>query len=113
MWGTGEPFLPAAAMVVAVVMPVVFCNKATENCNKNSKISCLDSFFYILLHIVRHIAVHITLFVVWPEPELCSVPSPNHFSPMEPQHIGYRWKALVVARTISGLYQGQNAGINE
>ncbi len=32
-------------MVVAVVMPVVFCNKATEHCNKNNKISCLDSIF--------------------------------------------------------------------
>jgi hypothetical protein len=106
MWGAGGPFPPAAAMVVAVVMPVVFCNKATENCNKNNKISYLDSFFYVLLHIVRHIAVHITLIVAWPEPELCRVASPNHFSPMEPRHIGYRRKALVVTRTISVLYRG-------
>jgi hypothetical protein len=35
------PFLPAAAMVVAVVMPVVFCAKANEKRNKNTKISCL------------------------------------------------------------------------
>jgi hypothetical protein len=83
MWGTGGPFLPAAAMVVVVVMPVVFCNKAIENCNKYNKISCLDSFFCVLLHIVKHIAVQVTLIVAWPEPELCSVASPNHFSPME------------------------------
>jgi hypothetical protein len=31
MWGTTGPFLLAEAMVVAVVMPVVFCAKATEN----------------------------------------------------------------------------------
>ncbi len=30
MWGTKGPFTPAAAMVVAVVTPVVFCAKATE-----------------------------------------------------------------------------------
>ncbi len=90
-------------MVVEVVMPVVFCNKATENCNKNNKISYLDSIF---LHIVKRIAVHVTLIVSWPQPELCSVASLNHFSPMEPQHIGYRQKALVIARMISGLYRG-------
>jgi hypothetical protein len=39
MWGARGPFLPAAAMVVAVVMPVVFCAKATEKRNKNTKIS--------------------------------------------------------------------------
>jgi hypothetical protein len=32
-------------MVVAVVMPVVLCNKATENFNKNTKISCLHTMF--------------------------------------------------------------------
>jgi hypothetical protein len=39
MWGARGPFLPAAAMVVAVVTPVVFCAKATEKRNKNTKIS--------------------------------------------------------------------------
>jgi hypothetical protein len=38
MWGARGPFLPAGAMVVAVVMPVVFCNKATENSIKILKI---------------------------------------------------------------------------
>jgi hypothetical protein len=41
MWGTRGPFPLAAAMVVAVVTPVVFCAKATEKQNKNTKISCL------------------------------------------------------------------------
>ncbi len=40
MWGARGPFPPAAAMVVAVVMPVVFCAKANEKRNKNTKISC-------------------------------------------------------------------------
>jgi hypothetical protein len=31
MWGVRGPFPPAAAMAVAVVTPVVFCAKATEN----------------------------------------------------------------------------------
>jgi hypothetical protein len=39
MWGARGAFLPAAAMAVAVVMPVVFCAKATEKRNKNTKIS--------------------------------------------------------------------------
>jgi hypothetical protein len=39
MWGAKGPFPPAAAMVVAVVMPVVLCAKVTEKRNKNSKIS--------------------------------------------------------------------------
>jgi hypothetical protein len=38
MWEARGPFPPAAAMVVAVVMPVVFCAKATEKRNKNTKI---------------------------------------------------------------------------
>ena len=42
MWGARGPFLPAAAMVVAVVIPIVFCAKATEILKnaKNTKISC-------------------------------------------------------------------------
>jgi hypothetical protein len=41
MWSARGPFPPAAAMVVKVVTPVVFCAKATEKRNKNTKISCL------------------------------------------------------------------------
>jgi hypothetical protein len=37
MWGARGPFLPVAAMVVAVVTPVVFCATATEKRNKNTK----------------------------------------------------------------------------
>jgi hypothetical protein len=41
MLGAWGPFPPAAAMVVAVVTPVVFCVMATEKSNKIIKISCL------------------------------------------------------------------------
>jgi hypothetical protein len=41
MWGARGPFPPAAAMVVAVVTPVVFCAKATDKCNENTKTSFL------------------------------------------------------------------------
>jgi hypothetical protein len=34
MWGAWGPFPLAAAMVVGVVTPVVFCTKATEKCNE-------------------------------------------------------------------------------
>jgi hypothetical protein len=104
MWGARGPFLPPAAMVVAVVMPVVFCNKATENFNKTLKLVVCNQFFYVLLYIEKHIAVHITLIVAWPETALCSVASPNHFCPMEPRHIGHPQKALVIMRTILTLY---------
>jgi hypothetical protein len=38
MWGARGPFLPAAAMFVAIVMPVVFCAKATEILKNTKKI---------------------------------------------------------------------------
>jgi hypothetical protein len=41
MWGARGPFLPAAAMVVVVVTPVVFCAKANEKCNENTKTNFL------------------------------------------------------------------------
>jgi hypothetical protein len=63
MWGNRGPFLPAAAMVVAVVMPVVFCAKATEKQNKNTKISCLLPKILFITFIVKHIVIHISLIV--------------------------------------------------
>ncbi len=41
MWGAWGPFLPEAAMVVAVVTAVVFCALATETCNEITKASFL------------------------------------------------------------------------
>jgi hypothetical protein len=50
MWGARGPSPPPAAMVVAVVTPDVFCAKATEKRNKNTKIICLlpKSLFIII-----------------------------------------------------------------
>jgi hypothetical protein len=38
MWGARGAFLPAAAMVVAVVTPVVLCANATKKRNKTLKL---------------------------------------------------------------------------
>jgi hypothetical protein len=46
MWGTWGPFPPAAAMVLAVVTPVVFCAKATEKCNEITKTSFANNCFF-------------------------------------------------------------------
>jgi hypothetical protein len=50
MWGARGPFLPTAAMVVAVVMPVVFCAKATEilkNAIKTLKKNVCMQYFHL------------------------------------------------------------------
>jgi hypothetical protein len=47
MWGARGPFLPAAAIVVAVVIPIVFCAKATEML-KNAKYKTLKVVVYIV-----------------------------------------------------------------
>jgi hypothetical protein len=70
MWGARGPFPPVAAMVVAVVTPIVFCAKATEKFNKNTKISHLYEIFVFLPCVVKHIKNHVTLIVVWPMPKL-------------------------------------------
>ncbi len=62
---------------------------------------------------LKHTKIHVSLIVAWPEPELLGSRSPNHFGLMEPRHIGYRQKALVIMRTILTLYWGQNVGISE
>jgi hypothetical protein len=45
MWGA-RPFLPAAAIVVAVVMPVVFCAKATDILKNAKKLKLVVSIEY-------------------------------------------------------------------
>jgi hypothetical protein len=96
MWGARGPFLPAAAMVPAVVTPIVFCAKATEILKnaKNTKISC---FYRIILSItifVKHIKIHVSLIIAWPNPELLGSPSPNHFCPMDPGILGIAGRLL-------------------
>jgi hypothetical protein len=90
-------------MVVAFVTPVVFCAKATEKQNKNTKISCLLQKSLFITFIVKHIVIHILLIVrgrarvvAWLEPE----PLWSN----GPRHIGHCRKAHVIVRTILTLY---------
>jgi hypothetical protein len=77
MWGARGPFLPAVAMAVAVVTPVVFCAKATEKCNKNTKISCfIEIILFIIISFqtycnsyIAHCSVAQARFVAWLEPK--------------------------------------------
>jgi hypothetical protein len=89
MWGARGPFLLAAAMVVGVVMPVVFCAKATEKRNKNTKISrWLPKSLFITIYCKTYCNSYIancsmaqTGAVVWPELKpLCG--------PMDPGLLG-------------------------
>ncbi len=105
MWGARGPFPPAAAMVVAVVTPVVFCAKATEKRNKNTKISWwLIKGLFITIYCKTYCNSYIAncsvaraqvVAMAWPEPE----PLWSN----GPRHIGYRRKAPVVARMINAL----------
>jgi hypothetical protein len=77
MWGARGPFLLAAAMAYAVVMPVVFCAKATEKCNKNTIISCLlEIILFIIISYktycnsyTANCSMARALVVAWLEPE--------------------------------------------
>jgi hypothetical protein len=103
MKGARGPFLPAAAMVVAVVTPVVFCAKATEKRNKNTKIHWWlpKSLFITICYkmycnsYIANSSVARARVVAWPEPK----PLWSN----GPRHIGYCWKALVIARMINAL----------
>jgi hypothetical protein len=94
MWGARGPFLLAGAMIVAVVKPDVFCNKATESFYKNTKTSCLKSILYELRCIVKHIIIHVSLIVASTKPELYGGRSPNQFGPMDPGILGITGKLL-------------------
>jgi hypothetical protein len=90
-------------MVVAVVMPVVFCAKATVKRNKNIKINWwLPKSLFITIHCktfcnsyIANCSVARARVVAWLEPE----PLWSN----GPRHIGYRRKALVIARMINTL----------
>ncbi len=94
MWGVRGPIPPAAAMVVAVVTPVVFCNKATESFNKNTKLFVCSQYLYVLLCIVKHIIIHVSPIVAWTKPKLYGGRSQNHFDPMDPGILGIAGKLL-------------------
>jgi hypothetical protein len=94
MWGARGPFLPAAAMVVAVVMPIVFCPKAAEKRNKNTKISCLlPKNLFITLYCKTYCNSCIANCSM-AKPKLWCGQSPNHFGPMDPGILGIARKLL-------------------
>jgi hypothetical protein len=103
MWGAMGPFLPATAMVVVVVTPVVFCAKANEKRNKNTQIIWwLPKILFIIIFCktycnsyIANCSVARAQVVAWPEPK----PLWSN----GPRHIGYCWKALVIARMINAL----------
>jgi hypothetical protein len=90
-------------MVVAVVTPVVFCAKATEKRNKNTKLSWwLTKSLFITIYCKTYYNSYIdnssvarARVVAWPEPEPLWSDGPRH--------IGYLRKALVIARMINTL----------
>ncbi len=49
---------------------------------------------YLLLYVIKHIVIHISLIVVWPEPELWHGRSLNHHGPMDPGILGIAGKLL-------------------
>jgi hypothetical protein len=103
MWGARGPFPPAAAMVVAVVTPVVFCAKAAEKRNKNTKISWwLPKSLFIAIYCKTYYNSRIA-YVVWSSPSCGMAEAQTTWSNV-PRHIGHRWKALVIVRMILTLY---------
>jgi hypothetical protein len=94
MWGARGAFPLAAAIVVAVVMPVVLCAKATENSNKNTKISCLlRKSLVITIYCKTYCSSYIANCSVV-EPELWRGRSLNHFGPTDPGILGIAGKHL-------------------
>jgi hypothetical protein len=53
MWGARGPFPPAAAMVVAVVTPVVFGLRLLKNAIKTLKLVVGMKKFYLLLSLYQ------------------------------------------------------------
>jgi hypothetical protein len=89
MWGTREPFLPAAAMVLA--SHVI---RLLKNTIKTLKLVVCNQFLYVLIYIGKHIKIHVSLIVAWTKPKLYGGRSLNHFSQMEPGILGIAGKLL-------------------
>jgi hypothetical protein len=70
MWGARGSFLPAAAKVVVVVVtPYVFALRLLKNAIETLKLVVCKQYVYLLLCIVKPIAICVTLIVAWPEPK--------------------------------------------
>jgi hypothetical protein len=92
MWGARGVFPVAAAMVVAVVTPVVLCAMATEKRNENNKISCLlAKSLFVTIYFKTYCNSYIANCSMV-KPELWRGQSPNHFGPMDPGILGITGK---------------------
>jgi hypothetical protein len=106
MWGAREAYPPAAAMVVAVVTPVVFCDKANEKRNKNTKINWfLPKCYFITIYCKTYCDSHIANCSVV-EPELWRGRSPNHFGPMDPGILGIAGKLFSLRERLTHWNEG-------
>jgi hypothetical protein len=54
---------------VAVVTPVVFVLRLLKKAIKTLKLIVCNLCLYLLLYIVKHIAIYVRLIVAWPEPK--------------------------------------------
>jgi hypothetical protein len=92
MSGARGAFPPAAAMVVAVVTPVVLCAMATEKRNENTKTSCmLEKKIFVTIYCKTYCNSYIANCSMV-EPELWFGRSPDHFGPMDPGTLGIAGK---------------------
>ncbi len=92
MWGARGPFPLAAAMVVVVVTPVVFCAKATEK--KNTKNGWwLPKSLFVTIYCKTYCNSYIANSSM-AEPKLWHGRSPNHYGPMDPGILGIARKLL-------------------
>jgi hypothetical protein len=90
MWGDRGPFPTAAAMVVAVVMPVVFRAKATEKWNENSETSLLLTIILLItIYCKTYYSSH-TVNCSVAQAQVVSCPEPEPLWSNGPPHIGYR-----------------------
>jgi hypothetical protein len=104
MWGTRGPFPPVATIVVAVMTPVVFCGKATEKCNENTKTSFLLTIILLTTTCCRTYCSSRTANCSVARARVVLCPEPEPLWSNGPWHIGYRRKALVIVRRILTLY---------
>ncbi len=81
-------------MVVAVVTPVVFVLRLLKNAIKTQKLNVCKQCLYLLLYIIKHIAIHVTLVIV---PWLELKPLWSNRTP----HIGYSQKAQNVTKMVA------------
>jgi hypothetical protein len=106
MWGARGPFPLAAAMVVAVVMPAVFCAKATEKRNKNTKIIWwLSKSLFITIYCKKYCSAYIANSSV-AEPELWHGRSPNPYGAMDPGILGIAGKLLSLQEWLTHYNEG-------